>query len=191
MRSEAYKIARLQCETQLCSQALGIVTDPLWSTILGFAAVHEMRKRELVGPVADDILYAGIIAVNTARTPGLAELAGRGIDAAGMIGAGATGLVAGKIFSGRAATAAAAAGGAGAGSKAGLVAAASRVAVPVALTAAGVVAGNKLVEALLPAKDKALWRKVPMWKRAMAFGPAGPLAIADFLKKRSKKSGLE
>lgn len=186
--SEALKIARLQCRTQLTSQALGVITDPLWSTILGFVAVHELRKQNLVGPVADDILYAGIIAINAARTPGLQDLAGKGIDTAGMLGAGALGLVAGKAAG--AGGAAAGAGGAAAGAAAaqkGLLARAAQLALPVGITAAGVVAGNKLVEALLPKEDKPLWRKVPLWKRAMAFGPAGPLAIVDFLKKRSKK----
>jgi membrane associated rhomboid family serine protease len=95
MASEALKIARLQCSTQLTSQVLGIATDPLWSTILGFVTVHELRKRDLVGPVADDILYAGIIAVNTARTPGLADLAGKGISAGVTAAAAVGGTMAG------------------------------------------------------------------------------------------------
>jgi len=105
MASDAMKIARLQCSTQLTSQMLGIVTDPLWSTILGFCAVHKLRKEDLVGPIADDILYAGIIAINAARTPGLQDLAGKGIDTVGMLGAGATGLLAGKVLAGAGAAA--------------------------------------------------------------------------------------
>ena len=89
--SDAVKIARLSAATQLSSQLLGVVTDPLWSSILGFVAVHELRKQDLVGPVADDILYAGIIAINTARQPAIMELAGKGISAA----AGAAGAAAG------------------------------------------------------------------------------------------------
>jgi hypothetical protein len=63
----------------------------LWSTVLGFVAIHELRKRELIGPVADDVLYAGVIAINTARQPAMMELAGKGMAAA----AGAAGAAAG------------------------------------------------------------------------------------------------
>jgi len=104
-QSEALKIAKLEARTQLQSQVLGLLTDPLWSTIGGFVTVHELRRRDMIGPVADDILYAGIIAINTARQPALAELAGKGISAAlavaggvaGGVGAVAAGKVAGKV----------------------------------------------------------------------------------------------
>jgi len=91
MKSDALKIAELSCRTQLSSQLLGVACDPLWSTILGFVAVHELRKHDLVGPVADDILYAGIIAVNTARTPGLTDLAGKGVSLISEVGTAAVG----------------------------------------------------------------------------------------------------
>lgn len=91
MRNQALKLARLEASTQLTSQAMSLLADPLWSTILGFVAIHELRKRELIGPVADDVLYAGVIAINTARQPAMVELAGRGLSAA----AGAAGAAAG------------------------------------------------------------------------------------------------
>lgn len=91
MASDVLKIARLQARTELSSQALGLLSDPLWSTVLGFVAIHELRKRELIGPVADDVLYAGVIAINTARQPAMMELAGKGMTAA----AGAAGAAAG------------------------------------------------------------------------------------------------
>lgn len=91
MASEAMKLARLEAATQLQSQLLGLLQDPLWSTIGGFVAVHELRKREMIGPVADDVLYAGIIAINTARTPGVLELAGKGLSAAAAAGGAAAG----------------------------------------------------------------------------------------------------
>jgi hypothetical protein len=75
----------------LQSQILALCTDPLWSTIGGFVAIPELRKRELIGPVADDVLYAGVIAINTARQPAMMELAGKGITAAGAAVGGAAG----------------------------------------------------------------------------------------------------
>ena len=95
--SDALKIARLECSTQLTSQVVGLLSDPLWSTILGFIAIHEARKRDLIGPVADDILYAGVIAVNTARSPALTDLAGKGITAASGVAAGLAAGLAGGI----------------------------------------------------------------------------------------------
>lgn len=103
MASEALRIARLQASTELTSQCIALLTDPLWSTIGGFVAIHELRKRELIGPVADDVLYAGVIAINTARQPALQELAGKGLSAfgaaagaAGGVGVGAAGVAVGK-----------------------------------------------------------------------------------------------
>jgi hypothetical protein len=163
--SEALKIAQLQCRTQLTSQVLGVLTDPLWSTVLGFVAVHELRKREMVGPVADDLLYAGIIAVNVGRNPGLQDLAGKGIDTAGLLGAGALGVVAGKV-GGTAASRAAAAGAGG-----GLVAAGKGAAgalIPVAgiaaLAAGSTYAGLKLTNP-----------KNSLWKRVLGMAIGGPI----------------
>lgn len=104
MKSDVLKIAQLEARTQIESQMLGIVTDPLWSTIFGFMAIHELRKRDLIGPVADDILYAGVVAINAARTPALMDLAGKGLSAgvaavagaAAAVGTVATGVVAQK-----------------------------------------------------------------------------------------------
>ncbi len=88
-KSEALKIAEISSRTQLTSQAMSLLQDPLWSTIAGFVLVNALRKRDLVGPVADDVLYAGIIAINTARQPALMDLAGRGLElaVAGIAGA--------------------------------------------------------------------------------------------------------
>lgn len=101
MASEALRIARLQASTELTSQAMALLTDPLWSTVLGFVAIHELRKRELIGPVADDVLYAGVIAINTARQPAMMELAGKGITAGAAAAGAAAGAggayVAGKV----------------------------------------------------------------------------------------------
>ena len=91
--SEALRIARLQARTELTSQVIALACDPLWSTVLGFLAVHKLRKEDLIGPVADDILYAGIIAINTARQPGLMELAGKTLSSLGAVAAGTAGGV--------------------------------------------------------------------------------------------------
>jgi len=100
-KSDALKIAKLEADTALVSQVIGLATDPLWSTIGGFVAIHELRKRELIGPVADDVLYAGVIAINTARQPAMMELAGKGISAAAAAAGAAAGVggayVAGKV----------------------------------------------------------------------------------------------
>lgn len=95
MASETMKLARLEAATQLQSQLLGLLQDPLWSTIGGFVAVHELRKRDLIGPVADDILYAGIIAINTARQPAMAKWATTGISTGISAAVGAAAGVAG------------------------------------------------------------------------------------------------
>lgn len=104
MESDYVKVAKLEARTQLQSQVLSLVADPLWSSILGFVAVHELRKKGMIGPVADDVLYAGIIAINTGRSPGLTDLAGKGISAAGAAlagGAAAVGTV-GTVAAGKA-----------------------------------------------------------------------------------------
>ena len=160
MKSEALKIAELACRTQIESQILGIATDPLWSTILGFAAVHELRKRDLVGPVADDILYAGIIAVNAARTPGHADLAGKGIGIVGEVAtAAAGGAIATKLISG--------AGGAGAGAKAVKLLGAGKTAL--AVTGKGLVYMPSGMRILTPA-ELAKRKKLPAWKRFLGMG---------------------
>lgn len=101
-KSDAVRIAELEARTQLTSQVLSLVADPLWSTIGGFVAVHELRKRNLIGPVADDVLYAGIIAINTARQPALMDLAGKGLSALGTAGIAAA-TTAGTLATGYAA----------------------------------------------------------------------------------------
>lgn len=173
MKSDALRIAQLSCSTQLTSQAIGVLCDPLWSTILGFVAVHELRKRDLVGPVADDLLYAGIIAVNTARTPGLTDLAGKSIGLVGEVATAAVGgAIASKVLAGAA--------GAGAAAKAASVA-------PELLTAGKVAAitgtmglvmlpsGNRILRIdkngkpiLETAEEKAYWAKQPWYKRWLA-----------------------
>jgi hypothetical protein len=99
-KSEAMKLAQLQARTELASQGLALLTDPLWSTIGGFVAIHYLRKQDLIGPVADDVLYAGVIAINTARQPAMMELAGKGISAAAAA-AGAAGGVAATYAAGK------------------------------------------------------------------------------------------
>jgi len=172
MSNTALKIAKLQCETQLQSQVLGFVTDPLWSTILGFVAVHELRKRDLVGPVADDILYAGIIAVNTARTPGLADLAGKGLNVVGEVATAAVGgAIAGKLLTGAA----------GAGVAAKVSAAVGKLSsakVAAVASTKGLVmlpSGNRILRIdkngkpiAETAEEKAYWVKQPWYKRWLA-----------------------
>jgi hypothetical protein len=165
MASDAVKIARLQCRTQLASQTLAIATDPLWSTILGFVVVHKLRKEDLVGPVADDILYAGIIAINSARTPGVQELAGRGLDVFGLGAAGVLGLAAGKRLGKLGVgTAAGAVGGKATGAAASAVGAVLPVAAVVSLAAGGTYAGLKLTNP-----------KNPTWKRVIGTAIGGPI----------------
>ena len=91
MPNEAMKIARLQARTELTSQAMSLLADPLWSTVLAFVAIHELRRRDMIGPVADDVLYAGVVAINTARQPAIMELAGKGISAAASAAGAAAG----------------------------------------------------------------------------------------------------
>jgi hypothetical protein len=100
--SDALKIARLQARTELTSQVIALTTDPLWSTIAGFIAIHELRKANLIGPVADDVLYAGVIAINTARQPALMDLAGKGLSTAGTLAIGAGSALAGTAVAAKA-----------------------------------------------------------------------------------------
>jgi hypothetical protein len=101
MASDALKIAKLQARTELTSQVIALTTDPLWSTIAGFIAIHELRRANLIGPVADDVLYAGVIAINTARQPALMDLAGKGLSTAATVAVGASGAVAGTAVATR------------------------------------------------------------------------------------------
>ena len=188
--SDAVKIARLSASTQLTSQLLGVVTDPLWSTILGFAAVHELRKQDLIGPVADDILYAGIIAINTARTPGLANIAGAALGLDNVIIPAVAGAVGARVFGGSA-------GGAAAGTVAGGVAKkslfakvlpAAKVALPVAAAAAiSVTAYDQIVKAGIPKRYRKAWTKIPMWKRALGATLVGsPIPLREYAKNVAK-----
>ena len=171
MASDAVKIARLSAATQLTSQVLAITTDPLWSTVLGFVAVHELRKNDLVGPVADDILYAGMIAINTARTPGLAGMVGSALGLENVLLPAAAGAIGAKVFG-------QAAGGAAAGTVASGLAKKSllakvlpvaKVAIPVAITAAVMQKTDAEIYKRLSPADKKAWRKVPIWKRLIPF----------------------
>jgi len=171
MASDAVKIARLSAATQLTSQVLAITTDPLWSTVLGFVAVHELRKNDLIGPVADDILYAGMIAINSARTPGLAGMVGSALGLENVLLPAAAGAIGARVFG-------QAAGGAAAGTVAGGLAKKSllakvlpvaKVAIPVAITAAVLQKTDAAIYKRLSPADKKAWRKVPIWKRLIPF----------------------
>lgn len=102
-RKTARQAAQLQLQRDLLRDVTQVLTDPLWSSVLGFVAVHELRQANLVGPVADDMLYGGIIAINTARS-GVAREVREGAvglaDAYGKLISGATdmaGVVAGMV----------------------------------------------------------------------------------------------
>jgi hypothetical protein len=106
-KHDAVKIAEIQARQALTHDALGVLCDPLWSSILGFIAVHEARKANLVGPVADDILYGGIIAINTTRAGltrevregavGMAGAAGQMVSGAKALASEAIGMIAGAV----------------------------------------------------------------------------------------------
>jgi hypothetical protein len=66
-KSEAVRIAEIKSHSEMIHDVRDVLTDPLWSSVLGFIVIHEARKADLVGPVADDLLYAGVIAINTTR----------------------------------------------------------------------------------------------------------------------------
>lgn len=102
-RKTARQAANIELQRELLRGTITVLCDPLWSSVLGFAVVHELRKADLIGPVADDILYAGVIAINTARS-GVAREAREGavgmLDAAGRMIGGArdmAGSVAGLL----------------------------------------------------------------------------------------------
>lgn len=85
-RKTLRQAATIQLQRDLIRSATTVVTDPLWSSILGFAAVHELRQANLVGPVADDLLYSGIVAINTTRA-GITREAREGVvGLAGSLG---------------------------------------------------------------------------------------------------------
>jgi hypothetical protein len=183
MTSDAVRIARLSASTQLTAQLLAVTTDPLWSTVLGFVAVHELRKRDLIGPVADDILYAGMIAINTARTPGLAGMVGSALGLENVVLPAAAGAIGAKVFG-------QAAGGAAAGTVAGGVAKkslmtralpAAKVVLPLAITAAVMAKTDAEIYKRLSKADKKAWRKVPIWKRLIPF--YGQAAIREAQRK--------
>jgi len=154
MASDAVRIARLSASTQLTSQALGVVTDPVWSTILGFVVVHELRKQDLVGPVADDLLYAGLIAINCARTGVLQQGGGgRALGLENVILPAAVVAVGAKVLSSTVKTAAVA----------GAAGSLLPVAAVAALAAGGTYAGLKLTNP-----------KNPLWKRLLGRAIGGP-----------------
>jgi hypothetical protein len=176
MKSEAVQIATISASTQLTSQVLGLLTDPLWSTIGGFVAIHELRERKLIGPVADDVLYAGVIAINTARAPGVAKLAGAALGLENVILPAAAGAVGGRLFGGAAGAASGAASGAAKTSILGRVASgAAKLAVPVAVTALVAAETDKAIYSRLSKQDKIAWKRVPFWKRIIPV--VGTLAI--------------
>lgn len=96
-RKSQEKLARIAQERELARDVVNVLCDPLWSSVLGFIIVHEARQANLVGPVADDILYGGIIAINTARS-GVAREAREGVtgileQTVGSLGQAAGGLL--------------------------------------------------------------------------------------------------
>lgn len=76
-RKTMRQAANIELQRELMRDLTTVIVDPLWSSVLGFAVVHELRKANMVGPVADDILYGGIVAINTARS-GVASEARQG-----------------------------------------------------------------------------------------------------------------
>jgi hypothetical protein len=121
-----------------------------------------MRKEGWVGPVADDILYAGIIAINTARTPGLAGPVGKALGLENVVLPAAAGAVGARLFASRGA--AAAGGGAAAGGAAAAGVALLPVAAVTALAAGSTYAGLKLTNP-----------KNPMWKQIVGRSIGGPV----------------
>jgi hypothetical protein len=83
---EHRKTARIAQEMQLQHDLINVLCDPLWSSVLGFVVVHQARKMDLIGPVADDALYAGIIAINSTRAGITHEAVGLAENAMSQIG---------------------------------------------------------------------------------------------------------
>ena len=100
-KSEAVKLAQIQSRDKTIHEAAKVLCDPLWSSILGFVVVHEARKANLVGPVADDLLYAGIITINATRAGLVKEAREGAVGIAGALGQGlgALGQLAGSAGS--------------------------------------------------------------------------------------------
>ena len=92
-RKTALALAEIEARRELLREGARVLCDPLWSSILGFIAVHEARQANLVGPVADDVLYSGIIAVNSARAGLVHEAAGVLESAAGRLDNAAGSLI--------------------------------------------------------------------------------------------------
>lgn len=85
-------MAEIQAQADLVRQVAGVLCDPLWSSVLGFIVVHEARQANLVGPVADDMLYAGIIAINSTRAGLVKEAREGAVGVAGALGQGISAL---------------------------------------------------------------------------------------------------
>ena len=98
-KSEAVRIAQIQSRDKTIHEVANVLCDPLWSSILGFVVVHEARKADLVGPVADDLLYAGIITINSARAGIITEARETATGLAGALasGLGSLGKMAGSM----------------------------------------------------------------------------------------------
>jgi hypothetical protein len=151
---------------------VGLLTDPLWSTVLGFVAVHELKQAKLIGPVAEDVLYAGIITVNAARTPGIANAIGSSLGLEGLVTGGLAGGAAGKLAAGSTVKAAA-------GGTAGGALAAGKVAGMSLAGTAGAVGGGilasagamKAVELALPKEVRPSYKKLPLWQRYLLSVP--------------------
>jgi len=179
--SDAVRIAKISARTQLRSQVVGIVTDPVWSTIAGFVAIHELRKHDMIGPVADDVLYAGLITINASRIIGGSNLAGSNLVPSLIESAGA-GAIAGKLAGGAAGAAGAGAAGAGAGA-AGAAGTGLAGALGIGALAAG---GNALAQQVIPklmsAEDRKIYNSIPAWARYGAPLIAEPMFLAKKLK---------
>lgn len=169
MASDALKIARLEALTQLQSQAIGLINDPIVSSIGGFVVVHKLEKENLIGPLAAEALYAGIIIINTGRTPALPQLAGQALGLAGAALAGA----AGGAAAGAAGKLLPAAGGAAAGAGVTKAAAVGKVVAKVLpWAAAGAAAAAVLPKVLAGPETKEEWQQrksLPWFKRLKQF----------------------
>lgn len=114
-KSDALKIAELQCRTQLESQVIGLISDPIISTIGGFVICNKLSEKGYLSGSQSAIIEAGIVAINTARiAPQLQQLAGSAISTLEAVGVGAVGA---KLLS-KGAAGSAAAGSAAEGSAA-------------------------------------------------------------------------
>lgn len=79
-------IARIAAQAQARHDLLQLACDPLWSTVFGFILVHEARRADLLGPIADDILYTGIVAINTARSGMIKQVSSGYAEILGALG---------------------------------------------------------------------------------------------------------